>query len=462
VLAHGAWGLARDATLTLRSPWSRDYGEGCVLGMAQLLAARGSYFPDLADYPLLVANYPPVFVSLVAAGQWAFGPSLFFPRLLGLAATLGLVAVLFSLLRRLTGETAPAAALAGLFVLPWFVATWAALARVDTLAILLSLAGLGVVLRHGVARRAWPALPLLWLAFFTKQNALLVPAALLLDLAFARDRRALRAALAYGVPLAALFGALVAVTHGAAWRHLVPYTAAADYEPGRMAESYLQFAVGAAPLLLLILVALARVPRAFAAGTGRVLLLYFAFNLLALSTIAKAGAAQNYFLEPWAATLLLAAFSLRVLGEAAPVLRAWRFAALLAAAVVAAYSYPSLHRLPQALRAPQNAREFATLTRMIRETPGDVLCENLSLLVLNRRPVLVEPFGVLLIARHGLLATDRLVRDCEAGRFPLVVSERRMTEIPGFGECLERRYQPVADLGPYQALRPRPQPLSGR
>jgi hypothetical protein len=31
-----------------------------------------------------------------------------------------------------------------------------------------------------------------------------------------------------------------------------------------------------------------------------------------------------------------------------------------------------------------------------------------------------------------------------------------MWEIPGFGECLERRYVPVADLGPYQALRPRP------
>jgi hypothetical protein len=30
-----------------------------------------------------------------------------------------------------------------------------------------------------------------------------------------------------------------------------------------------------------------------------------------------------------------------------------------------------------------------------------------------------------------------------------------MWEIPAFGECLERNYEPVADLGPYQALRPR-------
>ena len=171
--------------------------------------------------------------------------------------------------------------------------------------------------------------------------------------------------------------------------------------------------------------------------------------------IAKAGAAQNYFLEPWAATLLLAGFSLREAAARFPLLRAWRLAVLLAAAAVAHYTYPSLARLPQALRAPANAKEFFTLTRMIRETPGDVLSENLSLLVVNGRPVLLEPFGVLLVARQGLLDTAPLVADCERRRFPLVVVEHRMWEIPGFGDCLERRYEPVADLGPYQALRPR-------
>ena len=92
----------------------------------------------------------------------------------------------------------------------------------------------------------------------------------------ARDRRFPRALAAYALPLAGLFAALVAATGGAAWRHLVPYTAAAEYEPGRMAESYLQFAVVAAPLLLTIAAALATVPSAFLrARHGRVLLRYF-------------------------------------------------------------------------------------------------------------------------------------------------------------------------------------------
>ena len=84
-----------------------------------------------------------------------------------------------------------------------------------------------------------------------------------------------------------------------------------------------------------------------------------------------------------------------------------------------------------------------------------MLSENLSVLVVNDRPVLLEPFGILLLAEKGLFRTDRLTADCEAGRFPLVVTEHRMWEIPGFGACLERRYEPFADLGPYQALRPR-------
>ena len=52
----------------LSSPYSRDYGEGCVLAMVQLLHARGTYFTDLKDYPYLHANYPPVFIALV----WPF------------------------------------------------------------------------------------------------------------------------------------------------------------------------------------------------------------------------------------------------------------------------------------------------------------------------------------------------------------------------------------------------------
>ncbi len=455
VLAHGLWTFARLAFLTVRSPWSRDYGEGAVLAMAQLLAAGRSYFVDLGDYPFLLGNYPPVFVGLTALAEVLFGPSLLAPRLLSLVASLGLLAVAFVLLRRLLGDPWRALAFSALLATPWFFKTWAGLARVDVAAIFFSLAGLAVVLRRGVTPRAWPALVLFWLAFFTKQNAVLAPAAVLLDLLVARDRRFWRALLAYGVPLAALFGLLLLATRGVAWRPLFLWTAAADYEWDRMGASYLHLAALAGPLLLLIVVALLTVPRAFLTGSGRLLLAYFLLNVAGLATIAKAGAAQGYFIEPWLATLLLAAWSLQALGERWGTLQRWWPAVLLVAAAVSNYAYSPFDRLPQALRRPDRAHEFFTLERLVRQTPGPILSENMPLLVVNRRPVLLEPWGMAMLAQKGIFRPERLTRDCEAGRFSLVIVEYRIWDIPGLGDCLQRRYTEAASLGPYQALRPR-------
>jgi hypothetical protein len=455
VLAHGAWTFCLHAAGPLRSPWSRDYGEGSVLAMAQLLASGRSYFVDLNDYPYLLGNYPPVFIGLTALTQIGLGPTLWAPRLIALLATLGALAAVFVILRRSLRSTPQALAFALVGAMPWFVTTWAALARVDTAAIFFSLAALAVVARRGVSAAAWPALPLSWLAFFTKHNALLAPAAVLLDMLVARDRRLPRVLTAWLLPLCLMFGLLVLATGGGAWRHLVTWTALADYEWDRMAVAYLQFGVIAAPLLALIAAAFLTAREALLAFPGRLFAAYFALNVAGLATIAKAGAAQNYFIEPWLATILLAAFALRALSQRFPVVAAWWPAFVLAGAAVANYAYPSLDRMPVALRHPENAEEFVALTRLVRETPGPILSENMSVLVVNRRPVLLDPWGMEMLARKGVFRPGRLVGDCERGRFPLVVVEYRMPDIPGLGECLERRYEPIADLGPYHALRPR-------
>ena len=455
LLAWGAWGFVSRAWDTLRSPWSGDYGEGCTLAMAQLLAERGNYFPSLDDYPFLVANYPPGFISLVALTQEVLGPSLFGPRLLAFVAMLALLAVLFDTLLFILGERASALAFTVLFVMPWFVTTSAALARVDAMAILLSLAGLRIVLRRGAGVEAWPALPLFWLAFFTKQSALVAPAAVLLELGLARDRRLGRVLAAYALPLVVLFGLLVLATRGAAWRHLVLYPAVSTYEWGRMAESYVQLAIIGGPLLLLAWTSETLEPAAFRKRTGRILLLYLGLNLAAFATIARSGAAQNAFIEPWLATVLLAAWALRCLAQSRPWPRSAWPAWLAVAAATAHFASPALDRLPLELHHPNDAKAFEALDRLIRETPGPVLSENLSFLVLAQRPVLLEPIGVTQLVQGALLRPDRLVHDCEAGRFPLVVVERRMWDVPGFGECLERRYAPVVELGRFLALQPR-------
>lgn len=456
VLGYDLWRFLDTARAYLASPYSRDYGEGCVLAMVQLLAERGSYFPHMRDYPFVHGNYPPVFIALNWPFYVLFGPSLLAPRLLSLAATCGLLAVLFLLLLRLCRDRAASAFLACALLAPWFVETWAALGRVDMLACFFSVVGLLVWERDpepAASRRR--AYPLFWLAFFTKQNALLAPAAVLAHL-FLEDRRAFRRPLlSFALPLLALFGALVLLTGGEAWRHLVTYTAAAEYEWPRMIESYEEFLLATWPAQALIVTALVLVPRGVLAGAGRAFVLYWLLNLVGLVTIAKAGAAQNYFIEPWLATLLLAALALRELAARFPGSAAVSGTWVLAVVLVASLVRTEAKRLPQAIRSPDRARDFIALTKAIRETDGPILSENLSILVVNRKAVLVEPFGLLQLSRRGYLRLDQVIRDCERGVFSLVVTEHRLREVAGLGECLDRRYTPWQDLGPYQALRPR-------
>ena len=451
ILAHGLARFLFKAWRYLESPYSRDYGEGCVLAMVQLLHEKGTYFTDLAGYPFVHGNYPPVFILLVWPFHALLGPSLLAPRLLSLLATLGLLAALFVLTRRLAGEAAIAGALTALALCPWFVQSWAPMGRVDMLALFFSLAGLAIAVG---GRPPGKALALFALAFFTKQNALLAPAALLLYQALeGPPSRAVRAAAAFVIPLAALFGGLAWITGGEAYRHLVPYTAAAEYEWGRMGSSYVELAAGAWPLLVLILWTLVRAPRALTEGPPRLLFIYWVLNLLGFATIAKAGAAQNYFIEPWIATVALAAAAVRTWRDTWP--RGLAHAALAAAAGVALYSSPQGHRLPPSIRYPERAHDFQDLWETVRATSGPILSENLSVLVVNRKPVLVEPFGMLLLAQKGLFDPGRLVRDCEAGVFPLIVAEHRLEKIPGFGECLETRYEAWKDLSTYRLFRPK-------
>ncbi len=459
LLAFFLWQFLAKALLFLRSPFSPDYGEGQVLALIQRMQLDGTFFGDLQRYPMVLSNYPPVFLLLNVPGYVLFGPTLLQPRLISLLTAVALAGLLFALLRRRTGSAWMAGAFALVFFAPWFVQTWAATARIDLPAQMLSVAGLYTFDRlwDGGGRRRYVPFLLFGLAFYTRQTTLVAAAAVLggMLLDGARRRDFPRALAAFAAPVLAVLFAMTAASQGQAWLHLFPYAAAADYDFGHMARSYGHFVLNSSPLLLIALAGLVRRPQALLQGPNLPFTLFWVLSLAALSTIAKEGAGQNYFIEPFVATLLLAAVALSVLVDAGDVgRRTWPAVVLVATAAAGFVDYDS-KRLPQAIRAPQRARAFIELDALVKATEGPILSENLSVVVTNRKRAWVEPWGMMLLVKKGLWDPGVLTGDCRRQMFELVVTEWRLAEIPGIPECLEEAYQPVADLGPYQAFRPR-------
>ena len=459
LLAAGAGRFVLDGLAYLRSPYSRDYGEGVVLTLTRLLAEHGSYFAPVGEYPMIHGNYPPVFLILSAPAFRLFGPSLAATRALSLLSTTALMAVVYVIVWRRWRDRSLALCAALLLVAPWFVVTWAPLGRVDMLACLFSAAGLGLFATSpdGPGWRGWASGACFVLGVFTKQTALVAPAAALLSLLRGPANRRLipRFLLAFVLPAGTVFLLLVLATRGQAWSHLVTYTAAADYSLTAVGKGYASFVVSSAPLLAIILLGLGACADPLLGRRDLPFALYWLLNLGALVTTAKAGAAQNYLVEPWLATVLLAALSLGALHERSPEVFRWWPVLLLVAAAMALVAGLDAARLPRPIRNPGQATEYRALDEAVAATSGPILSENLSVLVRKGKPVLVEPFGMLLLSRKGLWRPDRLVADCEAGRFDLIVYEDRLRDIPGIDACLDHRYQPAAHLGPYDLFRPR-------
>ncbi|HUL79159.1 MAG TPA: glycosyltransferase family 39 protein [Vicinamibacteria bacterium] len=462
LLAFTSWQFLFRAFLYLRSPFSSEYGEGQVLALVQQVVRDGTLFSDVQRYPMLLSNYPPVFMLLNAPGFRLFGPSLVQPRLLSLLATLALAGLLFALLRRRTGDVWMAASFALLLFAPWFVQTWAATARIDMPAQMFSLAGLYAFDRLGSRRGLRRDLPFLLfgLGFYTRQTTLVAPAAVLGSLLFEPSRRKElpRALAAFALPVLGALLAMDLASRGQAWLHLFPYAAAADYDLARMARCYASFAILSAPLLLLALAGLLLQPGALLRGANLALVLYWLLGLAGLSTIAKEGAAQNYFVEPWLGTLLMAGISLRALAEARDLGRRLWPAGVFLAAAAAILASRGLNHPPQAIRAPERAHAFIALDEAVRANEGPILSENMSVLVLNERRTWVDPWAVMLLAKKGLWDPGTLVGDCRRGLFTLVVTEWRLRQIPGVSECLDDAYEPWQDLGRYQLLRPKRPP----
>lgn len=432
------------AIALLASPYPSEYGEGTTWAYARLILERGDYFLPIADEPWIHATYPPLFPRLHAM----LGGTLGAGRTLGLFATLCAAAAIAAMVRA-SGATARRPLLwAVMFLGAPAVHEWAALCRVDTVALALSLVGLYVASRP---RFEIVAAPIFAAAFYAKQIALAAPLAVLLSLWLRGERRRAAAfAAVYGGLVVGTFAILDLQSAGEVHRHLITYAASAGYSPGQLLSWLLRFGF-AFPVLIPIALRGQR-------DLGRSpLALYVPIALFTLVFSGKAGASANYLLEPSAAIVLAAAVAAerRLRDMPAQDVAGRRGLVLLLVVQGLILCGPGRPLEIRDLRRENRAQ--AAIVAALAAAPGPVLAEDLGLTLAAGKTAMFEPFQFFLLAETGTFDPAPLLADVRDRRFGAIAVGWRLRRLPGLMTALGGAYDATSELGPITLYAPRGQ-----
>ena len=395
-------------------PYQLDFYEGVLLHHAQTIEHGGLPYASSTTLPWVPHIYGPVYPALWAALIPIGGAESFWPgRVVAVVGLLLAAACLVLLVRRLSGQWLAALVAAGVFL--WFPAVrdWTALARVDTVAVGLALAGFATFVLGPPRARVWGTL-LFVLAVSTKQTMLAAPLAAYLALYFQGERRsaALHLALFFGLVLVA-GASLQFASHGGFLRDTVlcPMN---KWDWDRAHHNFTRFLMDG-PLLLGVALALA--VAALGDRRYRALGLYLFLALGVASTVGKVGSAPNYFLEPVAVAAVLLGLAL---GQA-PLSRP---GALVGATLMPALVLTQLALMwaPPTLSQPHGQwLGDSRLMELVRAQPGEVLSVHMGAVVQTGKTLWLEPFVATQMAEAGRWDQQPLLQMIREHRFGLVV-----------------------------------------
>lgn len=466
-----AW--AARSWLVLTFPFQVEYGEGPVADWARTVAQGYLPYKPIQPEPWTFSVYTPL--SLLASGALlALGMPLWVGgRLLSLASALGLAALVFVLARRGQREQPAWGALAasGLLLASPYLTRWATFYRPDMLALFWSALGIALVSHNQERQRGWflPAALCFVAALMTKQSFIAAPLAALLFLGLTAPSAALRLLATMVVAGTVALGALaLAVGPGTLWADLVignanPFSVASLI---RFESSFGRIAAVVVALGLFALWRHATSRPGRVADDQTLLALYAMLSLGATISVGKAGAWENYFLEPFFVLSILAG---RTLGRLTTGGRLGRLAAPLLVGLQLLLFLPGFERFgPTAEQRwlDELRAERAALLDAVTATPTEqpLVSEDLGILATAGRPVHLHTFVYTQLARQGDFDQTPLLTAIGARRFPLVIQRRGALEdwldldrwTPEVLAEVERAYAVAGSAGDWLLLQPAP------
>jgi hypothetical protein len=419
----------------LAYPYDLDQGEGYDLASGVLLAQGLPIYTDNQSFPYYSTNYPPLYAAAVAGAIAVWGEQLLAGRVVSLAATLGILALLF------VAASVRAGALAGLlaggfFLLSNYVFHVTPLARVNALAACLALAA---VLLLG-SRSRWAlhgGVAALVAALLTKPTAIDAAAAGLLGATLVSRQRGLSAILGCVVGSAALAAALELRTQGAFSLNVLAGNLN-PFLPGQLRDYLANFALlHAAPLVL----AAGSVLQAARRGELETVHLFLLTGLLMALGVAKWGAGESYFLSAIMASSLLGGIACaRMIREGARSGPIWALLILAQCAISAhglvsevSPGLPDRGLQAAALAGTPSVADLeagAGIVERLAARDAPALVEDPGFLIAAGRPVVGNATHLRNLYQAGLWRPDNLVADLRERRYHTVVLDAELYPEP--------------------------------
>jgi len=434
-------------------PYQISYPEGFLLNQALAVAQGRPIYNSIADYPFLVANYPPVYPYLCGLFVKLFGVSFAWGRIISFLSVMACAYLIYLIVKRETDQERFAWLSALLFPGSVIVYNISTQCRVDMLGLLLSLSGLWFALKNIDKKIMYISVLFFVAALFTKQTFAAAPIAFAVYLFFLNRTRGFLyiaiAVLSYSI----VFLILNSLTGGELYRHNVLYNA----NP----YSFL-FAVkmyGSFLKTHLILFTLSLAYMVFSPVKKHILSLfsiYFIVAALIALTVGKIGSNINYFLELIAAASIMAGLCAHELAENT------RTHLVIPALIIAQLILFAHLPFVTGKTPSRNDRETEQrISAIIQAARGDIISEDAGILVMNDRRVLYQPFEFTQLSYQGLWDQSRFVRDIDIQKFGLLIlgsdtqgayDEERFT--PEMVAAIRRCYALQEQIGDWYIYKP--------
>jgi hypothetical protein len=448
ILVFGALAALSYQTEALLFRYPLDYGEAPLVNQAvQLNEGHPIYRQSLLEPPYTVANYPPVYVGILAIFERFFGPAFWYGRLISTLSVIGSALMIFSIVNSRSRNWKIAIIPALIFYNIPYVLGWSVLVRIDHLALFFSLTGLYLLFRDKPSQRLIDSNLIfgsifLVLAIYTRQSyALAAPFAGFLYLLWQDWRRAgLLTGFVGGLSLI-LFGLLNFLTRGGFYFNIV--TANINpFEIERVVNNFRNFFDLAPVLFILAAVGILLV---FNRVKGWPLLVGFAFGgFFSAITIGKIGSNINYFLEFAAGLSLLIGFALYVLFRR--VTKPWM--ALILIFVLLSVSWQGVRFILKVqedtrsgLQTRQDAiNELRDLEELVAQNLDQPILadEYMGMIMLNDENLYLQPFEITQLTIGGFFDQQPLLDQIEEEKFSLIL----LQEDSWWAQVLQERWTP--------------------